>query len=381
VQDFKKISLLQDIYIKYAIISFTMFENIKLVYSMLLYNISRRIEYPLVKPINITLITTNRCYSRCKTCNIWKIAHDKPESFKEEFSLEEWKKTLKSLGRSPIWFTLTGGETMLMKDLVGVVGLIARYNKPKFINIATSGIYPKKTIDNIEKILETLSPKNILLTVNLSVDEIGERYDFVRGVPGGFNKVIETLKGFKRLKKKYPKFIIGTNVVLSKYNNKRFKDICNHIIEDLKPDSLVSEVGAKRKTLHLKKDISIPLDEYIENLDFLIENETQIGEARITSFFRKRYYCLVKEHLIKNKEIVKCYSLYASCDISCTGEVSNCPVLSEEIGNLRTVGYDFYKLWFSKRAKDVRRQIKKDRCFCNTANPNYTNLLSEFKIR
>ena len=164
-------------------------DYLKLAYIIPTYWASKAFNHAIAKPINVTLSVTNRCYSKCKSCNVWKQHKENPEIAKQEMTLKEWEASLKSLGKTPIWFTITGGETTLRDDLPEIVSLIASYNKPRYINLATSGIYPKKTIKIVRDILKITSKHNILFTLNLSIDEIDEKYEEVRGVPNGFEKV------------------------------------------------------------------------------------------------------------------------------------------------------------------------------------------------
>jgi hypothetical protein len=52
---------------------------------------------------------------------------------------------------------------------------------------------------------------------------------------------------------------------------------------------------------------------------------------------------------------------------------------AESIGNLREAAYNFKRLWFSKRADELRREIKKTKCHCPLANAGYTNMLHDPK--
>ena len=49
----------------------------------------------------------------------------------------------------------------------------------------------------------------------------------------------------------------------------------------------------------------------------------------------------------------------------------------KEMGNLREVGYDFFKVWNSKRAKEVRKYIQDRKCYCPLANQAYSNILCD----
>jgi hypothetical protein len=59
------------------------------------------------------------------------------------------------------------------------------------------------------------------------------------------------------------------------------------------------------------------------------------------------------------------------------GEVWECSVMGTSMGNLRDVGYDMRKLWFSARAAEVRRAVKTRGCFCPVANISYTNMMCD----
>ena len=65
---------------------------------------------PLMLPVNITVSVSYRCNSRCQTCNVWLLPND-------DFTIDEWDRTFQSLGQAPYWFTFSGGEPTLRKDL------------------------------------------------------------------------------------------------------------------------------------------------------------------------------------------------------------------------------------------------------------------------
>ncbi|AJF61547.1 TPA: radical SAM protein [Candidatus Woesearchaeota archaeon] len=354
---------------------------VRLGYSIPAYRLSRVLNHPLAKPINITLSVTNRCYSRCRSCNVWKVHKENPEIATQEMTTEEWGKCLKSLGRGPIWFTITGGETTLRDDLPQIVSLIAKHNRPRYINLATSGIYPKKTISIVRETLKITSKNNILFTLNLSIDEIDERYEEVRGVPKGFEKVKETFFGLKELKKEFPEFVLGVNMVISRLNYKRFKEIHNYIMDKLGPDSFVSEIVERRKAIYFDDDLSIPDEDAQEILNYLIEYENQKSEqAKVIGFFRRRYYRILKKIIHDKREAMPSYSGIASCTISYNGDVWDAPKETNIFGSLRENGYDFSRVWKSDRARNERKKLRAKREYSTTANPLYTDMLCNLKI-
>ena len=51
--------------------------------------------------------------------------------------------------------------------------------------------------------------------------------------------------------------------------------------------------------------------------------------------------------------------------------------MGSSMGNVRDVDYDFRRLWFGKRADEVRRAVKTRGCHCPVANISYTNMMAD----
>ena len=95
-------------------------------------------------PVNITVSVSYRCNSRCKTCNVWLLPND-------DLTLPEWDRVFESLGHAPYWFTFSGGEPTLRKDLPDMVASAYRHCRPGIINIPTNGIQHKIIPGRIEQ--------------------------------------------------------------------------------------------------------------------------------------------------------------------------------------------------------------------------------------
>ena len=122
---------------------------------------------PLANPLNLTISVSYRCNSRCKTCNVWQRPND-------DFTLEEYDKTFASIGRDAYWFTFSGGEPTLRKDLPEMVEAAYRHCRPGIINIPTNGIQDKIIPSRIERVLQAAPTSDVI--VNLSLDGVGENH-------------------------------------------------------------------------------------------------------------------------------------------------------------------------------------------------------------
>jgi len=132
---------------------------------------------PHMLPLNFTVSVTYHCNSRCKTCNVWRKRVN-------EFTLGEFDRTFKGIGKTAYWFTFSGGEPFLRKDLVDICHSAYRHCQPGIINIPTNGILPG-IADRVREIVEACYKSQII--INLSLDGVGEKHDAIRGVPGNFD--------------------------------------------------------------------------------------------------------------------------------------------------------------------------------------------------
>jgi MoaA/NifB/PqqE/SkfB family radical SAM enzyme len=332
------------------------------------FRLYRRFGYPKMLPVNLTLSPSPRCNSRCLTCNIWM----KREN---ELTLEEWDKTLASLGTSPFWFTISGGEPLMYKDVVELAQLAYKHCKPGIINIPTNSIL--KTIpDRVERIAKSCPESKLI--INLSLDGVGEKHDFIRGVAGNFEKFEHTLAALKELQKGLPNLVLGIHSVVSTFSVGHLDELIEYA-DQAGVDQFITEIAEPRVELDT---VGLPItpsaEEYQKAIDQLIayvDKHSYKGLSRITEAFRVEYYKLVKKILDEQDQVIDCYAGWASAQIYSDGTVWPCCVRADDLGNVRDHNYDFKEIWFGEKIKEVRRSIAAKECHCPLANASYTNML------
>ncbi len=330
-----------------------------------------------VMPFNLTLSVTNRCVAKCRTCSIWKIYTDNPDLAESELTADEWRNVIKSIGRSPAWITISGGNQFLRSDLPRIIDYVVAYCKPVIINIPVSGTMPEATCNITEDILKICSANGVKLIVNISLDGLHEKQDYIRGTEGDFIKTLEAYRRLKLLKKRYSRFSLGVYTVVSKFNAGDIKEICDFVKTQLKPDAYAIELAEYRKELkNLEDDILPPIESYRKAVKYYLKMFKGDGKGllRLKQLIRNYYY----ETIDKGVKI-PCHAGTVSAHISPYGDVWPCCTKTEIIGNLKEAGYDFRKIWFSRKAESVRKDIIKKRCSCTHCNPFYTNILFHAK--
>lgn len=131
-------------------------------------------------PIDCVLAVTYRCNSRCTMCDIWKLKETR------ELGLEYYKKLPPSLRD----INVSGGEPFLRQDIVDLVKILHETCPKARIVISTNGYLTDLIKDKMRQILK-FAPNT---GVGVSIDGIGEMHDKIRGIPGGFNFSIKTVK-------------------------------------------------------------------------------------------------------------------------------------------------------------------------------------------
>mgnify|MGYP002401203951 CR=1 FL=1 len=329
---------------------------------------------PLALPMNLTISVSYRCNSRCKTCNVWQRPND-------DFTIEEYEKTFESVGHAAYWFTFSGGEPTLRKDLPEMVGAAYRHCRPGVINIPTNGIQDKIIPERVERVLQAAPGSEVI--INLSLDGVGVKHDIVRGVKGNFERAMRTYAGLKALKGRYKNFTLGVHTVISNFNVDEFENIYAFVRDELRPDSFISEIAEERVELDtVGMGITPPIEKYQPVIERLQEgiHKAEFGDVtritpRITQAFRDRYYNIVKRTLVEKRQIIPCLAGVASAQIAPNGDVWTCCIRAESVGNLREHNYDFKSVWTTSKADELRRSIKAGECYCPLANASYTNML------
>lgn len=316
-------------------------------------------------PFSYTLGLTYRCNLRCKTCRVYE------KAAMQELTLSEWILIFKSIKQSPYWVTYSGGEPFLFKDIVELHDNLCRICKPSIVNIPTNGSI--NCIDKIKTMCET--HPEVKLVVNVSIDHYNPHSnDIIRGRKHAFYDAIATYGKLRRLK--YDNLTVGIHTVISRFNVKEFKEICDYFLS-LQPDQYITEIAEERFELGTV-GLSITPDRYdyadaVEYLRNKICGGKWKGVPKITESFREKYYGSVVNWLDDKYKKRPCYAGRINVQIDPTGDIWPCCITAESMGNLRYSNYSFEKIWTSHKAKKIRRSIRK--CSCPMANIYYSNSL------
>lgn len=347
------------------------------------YLLARRGLVSPPRPITLTFSVTAACQSRCKTCGIGERYHRDPSVAKRDLGLDEIEQVFRSLG--PIYFfNISGGEPFLRKDLPEIVRLACQHLKPRVVHIPTNAIMPSRIVDKTRDILDIMTAWDpaVPLTVKPSIDGVGEEHDRVRGVPGNFQRLLETIEGLRPLQKEFPQFHLELGTVVSRFNLDHLDEIAE-FVHGLGVESYRNEIAEQRAEFFNKTDPITPDADTYERLvrGFAERIRANIGSkrplARMTESLRLVYYDLAVRILREQRQVIPCLGGISNVHINFDGQVWPCCVLGYDapLGDLRSVGLEFGRVWHSEQARRVRRSIARGECACPLANQAYSNIL------
>ncbi len=326
-------------------------DYLKYSFQIMGYKGFRAFGFPKMMPSNSVFSVTNACNSRCKTCHIWEKYRKNSKLAKEEMTTKQWIKTWKTMGPST-FCVFTGGEPFLRKDAYELLLGIQKYKKPKILTICTNATFPERIEKVLDKFIRQMN-KDINLTVNISLDHIEEKHDEIRGIPGNWKKLLETTKVIRRLQKKYGHPNLCYHTVVSKWNVHDVPKIYDYVVNKLKPDVYIMEPSELRYELGTIKTDILPKKEDLAKVFRVYSTNKNV--TKLTNLVRKIYI----DKYIKGKGL-PCYATFNHVQITTNGNVWACCMMADKspLGNLHNVDFNFKKIWFSKKADEIRKKVK-----------------------
>lgn len=313
--------------------------------------------------ISLVFFVTNKCNLKCSHCFYWKEVNKTDN----ELALEEIDKFSKSIGNF-LSLSLTGGEPFLRNDIVQIAEIFYRNNQIRNLNIPTNGTLTERTICSVKEILSRCP--NLSFNLGLSLDGLRETHDRIRQSKGVFDKALEIYYKIKDLTTQNPRLSIEIITVMSLFNQNKLDEFYDFVIGELKPTSvnLVPVRGEPKDTMSLDIDIGI-YEKLIRRLqkEFLsqkISGYNNFSFSEYTLALRILSPALAAKIIKTRKYQTPCYAGSLSGVLYSNGDLFACELLDKKIGNIRETDYDFNKLWFSNQGRELRKYIKKTKCFC-----------------
>ena len=335
---------------------------------------------PTGLPLQLVIFVTGRCNCRCGHCFYGR----EVERAAPGPSIEEFAKLAASSGPL-LWLSLTGGEPFLRDDLPEIAGLFVEHVGLRHLTIPTNGLAVERILESTERILR-LHPR-LAVVMFLSLDGPREVHDRLRGVEGCFDRAMETWRGLKELKRRHRRLNLATVTTICGSNSELLPQFFDWLLAELEPDDVVLNM-LRGSTPDLWEGF-FNLQDYVA---FQERKDRALDEGRLPHFTLNRLgllaakerlqWRLILDILEEQRQVIPCLGGTLSAVVSETGYLHPCETLmgspeddplqrehfcrrsAVAIGNLAEADWDLRKLWWSKRAEEVRRHIAQGHCWC-----------------
>ena len=319
-------------------------------------------------PYKVTFVATYHCNFRCEMCNIWQ-KKSVNEMTPDEVALffERWPQFS--------WVHLTGGELFMRRDLDDLVAAIQRSCRSLFLlNFPTTGWFGDKTVSLVER---TLARGVGRLMVTISLDGPRALHEEMRGLPGSWDKAIETFRRLRGISRSNFQTVIGMTLMAK--NAERVDETIaaiRQVVPDFRRSELHLNVG--HESGHYFDNVGYPVEQrHVEVLRAVEDHRRKNGSSlHPVRFLEDRYQALIAKYYETGKSPLPCTALSSSCFIDAYWNLFACSIWSEQVGNLRDNAFDLGGLWNGDRRKELRREVIEERCsHCWTPCEAYPTIL------
>lgn len=315
-------------------------------------------------PLYFVYFVTERCNARCKHC----LLGQGDRTAEGELTIDEIEKISRSMG-DMLFFTPTGGEPFLRQDLAEIVRIFHVNNHALNVGIPTNGSMTGRVLEAVKTMLETNA--DLDLHIDVSIDGLPELHNEIRGVPGLFDRAIETYTQLRELERFYPRFSTCIQVTVSAYNQHQLPELYDYLKRHVGVNTVFTLLtrGEPRDPAAKGFDIA-----NYEAFHRLLEQDNK--HLMLSGYYKMPFSDVLNaKRIVRPRIIAKtvrekryqipCYGGTLGAAMFSRGEVLPCELRWRDvIGNVRDVDYDFGTLWRSAKAEEYRCDIRCNKCFC-----------------
>ncbi len=316
------------------------------------------------KPISFSYNNTERCQSRCITCNGWKTP---AEVQNQELTLEEWKKILFNVHNwmGNYQFIISGGEPFIRDDVFDMAQYASDLGDT--VNIVTNGL---ALPDKLDKVLHSAFTN---ITFSLNSVKNPSIHNISRGRNDAFERTMNAIQNLVYMNKhqsnhKWKNIYLSTVVMPSNLSEIRaIAEFCKtegigvsyQLMDNGDAFSTAVDKDSQIYGTDIKTAALKAIDEMIElkNQGYPICN----GYAQLKAF----------KLLIDTPDEINTLPCTVGENNFAIDPYGNCRICfcMEPIGNLKeSLPQD---LWFGQKAQEVREKILNCKMNCRLLNCNF----------
>lgn len=301
-------------------------------------------QYKKIIPYKVLVELTNKCNSKCVTCDIWKIPQEKWVTLE----IDKFRLFTEKMGKHLKWLAFSGGEVSLVRNFSEFVQVLKSNSKSlKIITFTTNGLNPERILANALLLKNEL---NCDVFITISLDGNQEFHDKIRGVEGNYAKA---RKAFDLLSNAGIWCHFG--ITVSNENADFLSDNVKEVLENTRAITFCHEGGLllNQNLVNQESDLKIINALKIVYRHYRIKS---IGEI-LVKFYLKIGILFLEGKRTKN--IIPCDVGNSSIHLHSDGSISPCMYLPA----FTTIDKKFsIKEFSNSKALELKERAKKGNC-------------------
>jgi MoaA/NifB/PqqE/SkfB family radical SAM enzyme len=323
----------------------------------------------------LIVFVTARCNLLCKHCFYTEEIQNAKS--KRELTLEEYGQIARHAG--PLTnLNFTGGEPFIRKDLPEIIAEFRTHTQVPFVGITTNGLLRHQILDTVDRICRQTGP--YYLKLGVSLDGFKQVHDETRDRTGAFEETIKTIQALRPLRDRYPNLMVYVSTTMTKYNKDHIKAFIDYVTENLDVDA--HYLGYIRGKPMVEEAKEVTALEYGEATTYLRNRWN--NKSRLYNLLNlvNSVMTSVNQRIIETNEyVMPCVAGEKMLTITEEGYVKPCEMLEQigtapaVMGDLREHGYDIYRVLATPSAREIRKRILDDHCFCTFECANQASIV------
>ena len=313
----------------------------------------------------LILYVTSRCNAKCNFCFYGDELNRIPE-----LNLQQITKISKNL-TSLNGLLIGGGEPFLRTDLFDIIQAFSKNCNIDVVQIPTNGFFTERIVAFVKRITTELPQLN--LSIQVSLDAVGEKHDAVRELKGCFKQAEQTVKALKALRNHDTRLRVLVVSVLTPETIKDCRELVYYIRENIDPDYHWFEPVRAMPTMIA--DLKLP----DETMQFLQDNLkyylTKIKGASSSLYASSFFNNLITKYSLNNFNIaydnfrhkkswpVTCCAGRKMAVLYPDGVLAACELRSENV-NIKDYDFNINKALGDEKFEKVRNDTQRHACDC-----------------
>ena len=313
----------------------------------------------------LILYVTSRCNAKCNFCFYGDELNHVPEMALSQ--IQKISEKLKSLNG----LLIGGGEPFLRTDLFEIIATFVKNCNISVVQIPTNGFFSDRIAAFVKKVTTTFPELN--LSIQVSLDAVGEKHDAVRELKGCFKRAEQTIAALKQLRQKNTRLRVLVVSVLTPATIVDCRELAFYIREKVGPDyhwfepvrdmpSMVEGLRLPSETLAFLHD---NLKYYLTKIKGTSASvfASPFFNGLITKYSLNNFHIAYDNFLHKKPWPITCCAGRKMAVLYPNGILAACEMRAEKI-DIRDFDFDLNKALKHEKFREVRADTSKHKCDC-----------------